>query len=186
MAAKQNNITTTTPPTKQLFLKFYDLPLKQIDYLINKEFQRRDMARPRKAPAQILTANIPLTTWDKLDDLRLVNRSAWLNRVILDELAREQENIDLHASRTAAIKKDVALMSDPAKFIAKIPNRTLLLAALARINYDKKRLRGDLVAFISSLDDDEMKMTQMPKDQFKMEYVATIEEVNKKLEWIGE
>lgn len=151
MAAKQNNITTTTPPTKQLFLKFYDLPLKQIDYLINKELQRRDMARPRKAPAQILTANIPLTTWDRLDDLRLINRSAWLNRVILDELAREQENIDLHASRTAAIKRDVAMMSDPAKFLSEVEDKQLLAAALARVPESKKQLRQNLLKMIREL-----------------------------------
>jgi len=148
MAAKQNNITTQQPPTKQLFLRFFPLSSKQIDYLINNKGSGHNMARPRKAPAQILTANIPLTTWDKLDELRLVNRSAWLNRVILDEVTRETEKTDLHAQRQAAIKKDVAMMSDPAKYLSKVEDKQLLAAALARVPESKKRLKKDLLNLI--------------------------------------
>jgi len=169
MAAKQNNITTQQPPTKQLFLRFFPLSSKQIDYLINNKPHGTNMARPRKAPAQILTANIPLTTWDKLDELRLINRSAWLNRVILDEVTRETEKTDLHAQRQAAIKKDVAMMSDPAKFLSQVSNRRILAAAAARIPQHKKRLHQDLIAYIVSLtqEDGDSNLGPFAKEQMQ-------------------
>lgn len=109
------------------------------------------MGRPRKQPARILTANIPVTTWDELDALRLTNRSVWLNRVILDEITRENEKRDLHSERMAATKRQNSLIEDPAQFISKIPDIRLAVALLARIPQDKKRLRGDLVKLINDL-----------------------------------
>jgi hypothetical protein len=101
-----------------------------------------------------LTANIPLTTWELPDELHLKNRSVWLNRVLLDEIKREQEDIDLHASRTAAIKKDVALMNDPAKFLHKVSDKRILASALGRVPKDKKRLYNDLYRLLTSMKED--------------------------------
>ena len=109
------------------------------------------MGRPRKQPARILTANIPLTTWDDLDALRLTNRSVWLNRVILDEIERESTGKDLHAARATLLKQQNDMMDDPAQQIHRIPTSRLAGALLSRIPEDKKRLRSDLVRLIRDL-----------------------------------
>ena len=109
------------------------------------------MGRPRKQPANILTANIPLTTWERLDALRLKNRSVWLNRVIMDELDREDGKEDLSAARYEASKNAIALKNDPANRIAEISDKRLLVSALARIPDSKKRLKNDLVRLIKEL-----------------------------------
>jgi len=106
------------------------------------------MGRPRKPPARILTANIPITTWDRLDDLQLINRSKWLNRVLLEEIEREQSGKDLHAERQQAIKTEVEIMNDPAAKLAEVADKQLLIAAFARIPDSKVRLKKDLFNYI--------------------------------------
>ncbi len=106
------------------------------------------MGRPRKQPARILTANIPLTTWDDLDALRLTNRSVWLNRVILDEIERESTGKDLHQERQEAIKREVETMTNPAARLSEVEDKQLLIAAMSRIPDSKKRLKNDLLRLI--------------------------------------
>lgn len=109
------------------------------------------MGRPRKQPARILTANIPLTTWDKLDELKLTNRSVWLNRVLLDEIEREQTGIDLYEKRIAAQREEINVMLNPASKIDQISTKrlasTLLWRTEDRVN-TKKQLRSNLIKLI--------------------------------------
>jgi hypothetical protein len=109
------------------------------------------MGRPRKQPANILTANIPLTTWERLDALRLKNRSVWLNRVIMDELDREDGKEDLTAARYEATKNQIAVKNDPAARLSEVADKQLLASALARIPDSKKRLKNDLLRLIREL-----------------------------------
>lgn len=106
------------------------------------------MGRPRKQPARILTANIPITTWDRLDNLALTNRSVWLNRVILEEIEREIEGADLHQQRQQAIKTEVEIMTNPAAKLSEVDDKQLLVAAMSRIPDSKKRLKKDLLNLI--------------------------------------
>ena len=101
-------------------------------YLINKEGLGRDMGRPRKQPARIMTANLPLTTWDLMDELRLSNRSVWLNRVILEEVERENENKDAYKARMAASRKDIEEMLNTDKYVHKISDDVLFNEAEKR------------------------------------------------------
>lgn len=111
------------------------------------------MGRNRKAPARIMTANLPLTTWDEMDNLRLRNRSVWLNRVILDEIERENTNRDMYEERAAASKKEMEIMRDPSKYIAEIPDKQIFAAALGRIPAEKKRLKSDLLKLIKEMNE---------------------------------
>ena len=109
------------------------------------------MGRPRKQPARILTANIPLTTWELLDELQLSNRSVWLDRLILDEIEREVSNRDLFAERQQAIQNQITEIDDPARRLAEVKDKRLLVAAYSRIPEDKKRLKNDLARLIKEL-----------------------------------
>lgn len=44
------------------------------------------MGRPRKTPRRVVTFNINVATADRIDDLRLSNRSEWANKVFTDYL----------------------------------------------------------------------------------------------------
>ncbi len=109
------------------------------------------MGRPRKQPARIMTANLPLTTWAKMDDLRLTNRSVWLNRVILEEIERENTNRDMYQERADASKKEMEIMRNPAAYLHEVADKQLLAAAFARIPEEKSRLRKDLHKLIREM-----------------------------------
>lgn len=100
------------------------------------------MGRPRKQPRTILTFNVNDATAERIDALRLSNRSEWANKVFKDYLDDRDETREAFEARSKVI-------ADPAALIAQIPNRQLLGAALARIPFDKKRLRQDLVKLIA-------------------------------------
>lgn len=100
------------------------------------------MGRPRKQPRTILTFNVNDSTAERIDALRLSNRSEWANKVFKDYL-------DERESTREAFEQRAQVIADPAALIAQIPNRQLLTAALARIPFEKKRLRQDLVRLIA-------------------------------------
>lgn len=148
MAANNNNKQQQLPPTQQLFIKFWRKGESHYGYLINNDSIGWDMGRPRKAPARIMTANLPISTWEAMDDLRLTNRSVWLNRVILDEIERENTNRDMYQERADASKKEMEIMRDPAAYLHEVADKQLIVAAFARIPENKKRLKADLKKYI--------------------------------------
>lgn len=105
------------------------------------------MGRPRKQPRTILTFNVNDSTAERIDALRLSNRSEWANKVFKDYLDDREETREAFEDRAKVI-------ADPAALISRIPNRQLLSAALARIPFDKKRLRQDLVKLIAETEPD--------------------------------
>jgi len=84
------------------------------------------MGRPRKQPARITTFNLPITTADRIDDLRLSNRSAWATKVFDDYFADRE-------AQAERIEQAAAVRADPAARIAEIPIKRLAAAFLARI-----------------------------------------------------
>lgn len=104
------------------------------------------MGRPRKEPRRITTFNLPLALSEQIDGLNLSNRSEWMAGVLRDYFKRREETAEAFADRAAVI-------ADPAALITQIPDRQLLAAALARIPFNKVRLRQDLVKAITKADD---------------------------------
>lgn len=95
------------------------------------------MGRPRKQPARITTFNLPITTADRIDDLRLSNRSAWATKVFNDYFAEREAFAE-------GIEQAAAVRADPAARIAEIPTKQLAAAFLARIPpYDRDPSLGD-------------------------------------------
>jgi len=94
-----------------------------------------------------LTFNVNDSTAERIDALRLSNRSEWANKVFKDYLDDREETREAFEDRAKVI-------ADPAALISRIPNRQLLSAALARIPFDKKRLRQDLVKLIAETEPD--------------------------------
>ena len=86
-----------------------------------------------------------------MDDLRLTNRSVWLNRVILEEIERENTNRDMYEERAAASKKEMEIMRDPAAYLHEVADKQIFAAAFARIPDNKKRLKADLLKLIKEM-----------------------------------
>ena len=83
------------------------------------------MGRPRKEPRQVVTFNIPVGVAEKIDDLRLSNRSEWMKGVLKDyfktrEMSREKNQIE------------TSLIADPAREIKRIADAQIFDEAESR------------------------------------------------------
>ena len=100
------------------------------------------MGRPRKQPRTILTFNVNDATAERIDALRLTNRSEWANKVFKDYLDDRDETREAFEQRAAVI-------ADPAARIGDISTRRLATIILGRLQGDTspdefKQLKNNL------------------------------------------
>ena len=88
-----------------------------------------DMGRPRKQPRTILTFNVNDATAERIDALRLSNRSEWANKVFKDYLDDRDETAETFEKRAQVI-------ADPAARINDISTRRLAAVLLGRLTED--------------------------------------------------
>ncbi len=84
------------------------------------------MGRPRKQPRTILTFNVNDSTAERIDALRLSNRSEWANKVFKDYLDERDETRDV-------FEKRAQIIADPASRINDISTRRLAAVLLGRL-----------------------------------------------------
>lgn len=101
------------------------------------------MGRPRKTPRRVVTFNINLATADRIDDLRLSNRSEWANKVFTDYLDNRDD------LTKAAIDKRIKKAADDAEYdllaqLEQDPHRlaAILFNSLNTMGYSDTKIKG--------------------------------------------
>lgn len=101
------------------------------------------MGRPRKTPRRVVTFNINLATADRIDDLRLSNRSEWANKVFTDYLDNRDDltktAIDNRVQRAAEdAQTDLLdnLSNDPRRLMIMLAN------SLQELGYEDYKPKG--------------------------------------------
>lgn len=101
------------------------------------------MGRPRKSPRRVVTFNINLGTADRIDELRLSNRSEWANKVFTDYLDN-RDDLTKTAIDNRVQKAAEDAQADLLDNLSMDPRRLMVMLynSLQRNGYDDYKPKG--------------------------------------------